>query len=510
MARSERWRSKGGEETFQSRSREALHFAETARARQVRKRCRTFVLAPVIDARRPKPPQAAARGFPRRGRFGILLSRHPSIMPTLLLSTATPFDAGPGLWLAVPFLLLLALIATGPLAFPERWERLYPWFSIGLGAVTAGYYLLVLHRPEPLWNVVEEYVSFIALNGALFIIAGGIHVRVKGESTPAVNCAFLLVGAVASNVIGTTGASMLFIRPWIRMNKYRITAHHIVFFIFIVSNAGGCLTPIGDPPLFLGYLEGVPFWWALQHCWKPWLVVMAWLLGVFYLLDRRNFQRAPAAVREAQTQHEEWHFSGLRNTWFLLLALGAVFLPFGWREALLAGAALASWVATPADAHRANAFTFAPLTEVAWLFAGIFVTMVPALEWLQKHAAEIGLHRPRQFYWLSGALSGILDSAPTYLAFLAAAFGLGGLHLDEPGDMARFLAGHSPFLLAISTGAVFFGAVTYLGNGPNFIVKSIAQRLHVETPSFLGYILYYALPVLLPVLFFVSLLFTSS
>ncbi|HEY2342271.1 MAG TPA: sodium:proton antiporter, partial [Chthoniobacteraceae bacterium] len=317
-----------------------------------------------------------------------------------LLAAAIPSDAGPSLWMALPFAILLALIAAGPLAFPHHWDRFYPYLSIGLGAITAALYLFVLRQPQPLWDVLEEYVSFMALNGALFVIAGGIHIRVKGEATPAVNCLFLLVGALVSNFIGTTGASMLFIRPWIRMNKYRVTAHHVVFFIFLVSNIGGCLTPVGDPPLFLGYLKGVPFWWPLQHCWKPWLFVMAWLLAVFYLIDWRNFRRAPKAVRDAQTEHEEWRFSGLRNGWLLLVALGAVFLPFGWREALLIAAALVSLRITPRAAHRANSFSFAPLAEIAWLFAGIFATMLPALDWLQRHAANIGLHGPRQFYWL--------------------------------------------------------------------------------------------------------------
>ena len=411
--------------------------------------------------------------------------------------------------MTLPFLALLALIALGPLAFHHLWEKFYPLAAVGLGAVTIGYYLLVLHQPAKVWHTAAEYFSFIAFIGSLFIIAGGIHIRIKGEATPAVNCLFLFAGAIAANFIGTTGASMLLIRPWIQMNKYRVTTHHIVFFIFIVGNAGGCLTPIGDPPLFLGYIRGVPFWWVLTRCWEAWLIMVGILLAVFYVADVRNFRRAPAGVRARQTEHEEWHVSGLLNLWFLALALGAVFLPFGWREALLVGSTVASWWTTPEQVHRSNHFNFAPISEVAWLFAGIFATMLPALSWLELHAARLGLSEPVHFYWLTGALSGFLDNAPTYLAFLAAAFGLAGLEFGLPENMPHFIASHDRFLVAISVSSVFFGAMTYLGNGPNFMIKSIAQQQKVETPGFLGYILRYSLPVMAPALLLLSLLFFS-
>ena len=171
-------------------------------------------------------------------------------------------------------------------------------------------------------EVAHEYVSFIALIGSLFVVSGGIHINVKGEATPLKNVLFLLIGAIVANLLGTTGASMLLIRPWIRMNKYRITAHHIVFFIFIVSNVGGCLTPIGDPPLFLGYLKGIPFWWVAEHCWPMWATGVGCLLAMFYVVDRLNFRRAPARVRETETAHEQWRFDGLANIVFLAVILG--------------------------------------------------------------------------------------------------------------------------------------------------------------------------------------------
>ncbi|HEV7867899.1 MAG TPA: sodium:proton antiporter [Chthoniobacteraceae bacterium] len=428
------------------------------------------------------------------------------IAPLLAAAASGP---GPNPWMLLPFALLLLCIALGPLAAPHFWHRWFHIAAIGFGAISVAYYLLVLRQPLPMLHVAEEYLSFIALIGSLFVVAGGIHIRVKGQATPGVNCLFLFIGAVLANVIGTTGASMLLIRPWLRMNKYRVTAFHVVFFIFIVSNIGGCLTPIGDPPLFLGYLKGVPFWWVIQHCWQAWLVGVFGLISVFYVLDWRNFRRAPRAIREKETAHEEWRFDGLHNSIFLAAILVGVFLPFGWREAVMVGAALASWFSTSRRIHESNAFDFFPIKEVAWLFAGIFTTMVPALQYLELHAGEFGLHSPLQFYWLTGVLSGVLDNAPTYLAFLATAFGLNQLDMDVAADVQAFVSQQTHLLKAISIGAVFFGALTYIGNGPNFMVKAIAEHQKVATPTFLGYLLRYSIPILLPFLFLVGLLFFS-
>src|SRR6266404_3041094 len=188
----------------------------------------------------------------------------------------------PNPWMIVPFGVLLAAIATGPFLFPKWWARHYAKVAFTLGTITLAYYLLGLGAFSRVLHVGHEYVSFIVLIGALFVVSGGIHIHVKGEATPGGNVIFLLLGAILANVLGTTGAAMLLIRPWIRMNQYRVTAHHIVFFIFIVANVGGCLTPIGDPPLFLGYLKGIPFWWVAEHCWQIWAIGVAYLLIAFY------------------------------------------------------------------------------------------------------------------------------------------------------------------------------------------------------------------------------------
>jgi Na+/H+ antiporter NhaD/arsenite permease-like protein len=426
--------------------------------------------------------------------------------PLLAAATADPHPA-----MILPFALMLLAIALMPFINQHWWERHFPKVAVGLGVITTVYYVFFLGNTGRMLHVAHEYVSFIALIGSLFVVAGGIHIDVKGEAKPWVNCLFLFIGAVLANVIGTTGASMLLIRPWIRMNKYRITAFHIVFFIFIVSNVGGCLTPIGDPPLFLGYLKGVPFWWVLQKCWIAWAIVVAGLISIFYAFDRRNFLRAPQTVRELETRRETWRIEGWGNVGFLALILAAVFIkkPAGLSETLMGAAAVGSWFTTPKRIHEANVFNFHPIREVAWLFLGIFATMVTALDYLEMHAGQLGLNSEMKFFWLTGVLSAALDNAPTYLTFLAASMGLHDLSLNNPEHVRQLAGTHHYELIAISLGAVFFGAMTYIGNGPNFMVKSISKQAGVKTPGFFAYLLKYALPILIPLMGFISLLFFS-
>ena len=412
-------------------------------------------------------------------------------------------------WLALPFVALLAAIAVMPFVDPHWWERHYAKVSVLLGTVCAVYYLCWLRSPDRLLHAAHEYVSFIALVGSLFVVAGGIHVRVRGGATPLANCGILLLGAVLANVVGTTGASMLLIRPYLRLNRERAAAFHVVFFIFIVSNVGGCLTPIGDPPLFVGYLKGVPFWWVLTHCWREWLVAVGGLLAVFYVFDRHNLSLTPALLRARATHDEVWSLDGKRNLPLLIIVLCAVFIgrPVGLREGLMLAAATSSYFLTPRRIYRANAFHFAPIWEIAWLFLGIFTTMIPVLDYLAVHATSLGVDSEMKFFWLTGALSGVLDNAPTYLGFLAVALGKQGLSVDQPVSVVAFLAKEGRQFAAISLGAVFFGAMTYIGNGPNFIVRSIATQMGVKMPGFFAYLARYSLPILLPFFFALSLLF---
>jgi Na+/H+ antiporter NhaD/arsenite permease-like protein len=460
----------------------------------------------------------------------------------------------------LPFAALLAAIALAPLWFGGWWGRHYGKVSLGLAAMTLCYYLGGLHATHRVLETSLEYLSFICLVGSLFVISGGIHIGIKGEATPGRNVLFLLFGALVANVLGTTGASMLLIRPWLRANKYRLTAHHVVFFIFIVSNTGGALTPVGDPPLFLGYLKGVPFFWVIRNCWPMWVVATGLLLAVFYVIDRRNFLRAPAQVREAETAVERWRIRGGKNVLFLGVVLASVFIehPKFLREALMLSAALGSYLTTPKEVHAANDFSFHPIIEVALLFAGIFATMMPALDWLQANAARFGQPQPALLYWGAGTLSSVLDNAPTYLSFLSATLGafapaelcaavsdyvkvhgtdpaaLAGLANAEaiqqaiaalqnwfPAELARGEVNASqvgisiilndPFynrcLQAISMGSVFFGANTYIGNGPNFMVKAIAEQQKANAPDFVSYILKFALPILVPIWLVIWFLF---
>jgi Na+/H+ antiporter NhaD/arsenite permease-like protein len=412
----------------------------------------------------------------------------------------------PNPWMLLPFVLLLGTMAFAPSFAGNWWSRYYSKVALGLGAVTLCYYLFILQAPGRVLHVAHDYVSFIVLIGSLFVVSGGIRIHVKGEATPLANVIFLFVGAVVANFLGTTGASMLLIRPWIRMNKYRVTAHHIVFFIFIVSNVGGCLTPIGDPPLFLGYLQGVPFWWVAGHCWPMWMTGVGLLLVIFYVVDRLNFTRATREIREKETGHETWKFDGLLNLVFLAVILGAVFIskPLFLREAIMLAAAVGSYFTTKKLVHEGNRFNFHPIREVAVLFIGIFATMMPALDWLGANAHGLLGRNPSPgvFYWGTGALSSTLDNAPTYLGFLSALFGTSGA-----GEIGELLSRYSLSLIAISVSAVFFGAATYIGNGPNFMVKAIADHEKIRTPTFLEFIFKFTLPFLLPVLAAVWLIF---
>ncbi|WP_397383366.1 sodium:proton antiporter [Prosthecobacter sp.] len=430
------------------------------------------------------------------------------------LANAPAHAALPPMGMLAPFAILLLCIALMPLFAAHFWEHHYPKVALALGLVTAAYYAFVQHDWHPLQHAANEYVSFMALVGSLFVISGGINIRVKGEATPLINTLYLLIGAVLANFIGTTGASMLLIRPWIQMNKFRITGFHIVFFIFIVSNVGGSLTPIGDPPLFLGFLRGVSFFWVLQHCWQAWVLALALLLGAFFIFDTRNFARVPKEIREAETAHEDWFFRGLLNIVWLGVVLAAVFLPKSVQETKLLGvfsipalvmfaAAVASYFTTKPEVHEANDFNFGPVKEVGFLFVGIFLTMIPALQILQSGEA-LKISSPMQYYFTTGALSAFLDNAPTYLSFLAASMGQQHLSVDSPADVMTFAAEHAPHLIAISLGAVFFGAGSYIGNGPNFMVKAIADKSKVHAPTFLGYLFRFSIPILLPILILVG------
>lgn len=428
-------------------------------------------------------------------------------------------------WFVAPFILLLLAIAMGPFVNKRWWEDNYPTVTFSLGFLVVFYYGFSLQNVPRLFLTSYEYISFISLIGSLFIVSGGIHIRIRGRSTPLGNVALLATGAVISNILGTTGASMLLIRPYLRMNKYRIKGYHIVFFIFLVSNVGGALTPIGDPPLFLGFLKGIPFFWITTRVSQIWALAVGLLLLIFYIVDAYSCRKGAAGDAKDSLEVGEPEISGLHNVVFLIVIIAAVFIeapaPVMLREIVMWSAALASYYTTKREIHEKNDFSFLPIKEVAILFAGIFATMVPALDWLELNAATIGIVTPGQFYWGSGILSSVLDNAPTYLNFLTAAFGLHGANIDNVKHMSLMLGLVTPeslgmqnplhagalaitgetwrYIQAVSLGAVFFGANTYIGNGPNFMVKSIAEHAKVECPGFFGYIVKYSIPILIPI-----------
>jgi len=385
------------------------------------------------------------------------------------------------------------------------------------------------HGLHVLEHTLEEYLSFIALIASLFVVSGGILIKIERRGTPVINALLLFFGAIISNLVGTTGASMLLIRPYMRINEGRLNPFHIVFFIFIVSNIGGALTPVGDPPLFLGFLKGVPFFWVLPKLWLPWIITVAGLLLIFIILDARA---GKGDMKGAEAKGGV-RITGRRNFFFLAVIITAVFLdpavikgfpslqelfhlPFGIRELIMIIVAITACKFSNHEAFKGNEFNFEPIKEVAFLFIGIFATMIPALElignYASSHAAEFSVSR---FYWLTGTLSGVLDNAPTYLNFFAGALGKFGMNIASPSDVRNFADGvASPvqgdlssdiYLVAISIAAVFFGAITYIGNAPNFMVKNIAAQANVDVPDFLEYIYKYSLPILLP--FFILLWF---
>src|SRR2546429_4254008 len=429
---------------------------------------------------------------------------------------------------ALPFGALLAAIALLPLVAPRWW---HPNRNKALVAVVVSLpvlWQLGIALGEPGRAVLEEklheYVGFIVVIGALYVITGGIHVQGSLSGTPLVNTAMLGLGAVLANVLGTTGASVLLIRPLLRANKSRRrTAHIVVFFIFIVANCGGLLTPIGDPPLLLGFLKGVPFSWTLR-LWPQWLAINGILLVVFNLWDQwaldKDEKELPGSQHEEVLIHEPLRIQGVGEM-VILLGIILTILAAGraaaggqpWaqnvREVVIVVLALIGYVAGSQDRRTKNAFTFGPLIEVAVLFAGIFATMAPVLEMLNAWAQrpDFALKTPAHFFWTAGALSSVLDNAPTYLAFAASAAGLQGLAPHGADIRTMVLNPEAAELLAASfAGCVFFGANTYIGNAPHFMVKAIAAESEVKMPYIFGYKAY-SCGILIPLFVLVSVVF---
>jgi len=468
--------------------------------------------------------------------LGVFLLASPEVLAFGIAESGGDHH-GPSAWSIIPFATLLIMIATGPLFYEHFWHHNYPKIAVGLASLVVIYYLFGLGNSHEPIHAFFEYFQFIALLSALYIASGGVLIEIDKEGKPALNVLILIIGAILANVIGTTGASMLLVRPFIRLNKTRIKSYHVVFFIFIVSNVGGCLTPIGDPPLFLGFLKGVPFTWTIIHSFWAWAFGITLLSIIFYLIDRRNTDINYLFLDDDADKPKTGKISlqGKRSFLWLSVVIIAVFLDpnvkgFEWvpaisydgakfsfiREIIMFSVAFFSYKYANQKAIKGNEFNFEPIKEVAFIFIGIFGTMMPALQLVAGFAesdAGKALISHNTLYWGTGIISGFLDNAPTYLNFFTAALAAQGGKIGNSADVVAFAYGNGEFigsviqLTAISVAAVFFGAMTYIGNGPNFMVKSIAEQVGIRMPSFFGYILRFSLPILLPVLFLVWLVF---
>jgi Na+/H+ antiporter NhaD/arsenite permease-like protein len=450
------------------------------------------------------------------------------------------------LWTTLPFICILLSIALFPLLAPHFWHHHFPKVS--------AFWALLFAVPFIIWKPAEatqdiihimliDYVPFIILLWGLYTIAGGIYIGGNLRGKPVVNATLLLIGTFLASLIGTTGAAMVLIRPILRANSWRRSQVHVViFFIFLIANIGGSLTPLGDPPLFLGFLHGVPFFWVTKGLLPHMLTATALVLAIFFVVDtliyRKEADKPVAAPGEGGVRIE-----GLHNILFLLGVMAAVILSgslklpevtvfrYGshpvsvpvqnWvKDAIILLMGYLSLRTTSRALRGKNGFSWAPIQEVAYLFLGIFITIIPALAILKagSEGAMAGLvnavHGPVRFFWATGALSSFLDNAPTYLTFFNAALGdLGATEamvpgmLGYPSQLAQLNPEFVHDLQAISAGAVFMGAMTYIGNAPNFMVKSIAEEAGIQMPSFFGYLFKWSAPILLPVFVVVTLLF---
>lgn len=423
-------------------------------------------------------------------------------------------------WTIIPFVLMLLSIALFPLTYNHWWEnnRNKLIVSLILGIPTA-LWLIFNHLSDALIHqIIFDYVPFIILLGSLFVITGGIHLSGNIQAKPLTNTLFLAIGGLLASFMGTTGAAMLLIRPVIKTNQERIyKIHTILFFIAIVANCGGLLTPLGDPPLFLLYLRGAPFDWFFRFT-PEWLFVNGSLLFIYFIVDSLYYKKEPVSLKTIDISNiEPLRLQGNLN--FLCLAgivisvafLNEKYIPaisenhwLGFiREFVMLTFAGLSLFLTPKIIRQNNKFTWAPITEVAFIFLGIFVTMVPALLYLQTNAQHFGISTPGQFYFFTGILSSFLDNAPTAVSFHQLAMGL-DFSLYNDRIVAKI---PETLLMAISLGAVFFGSMTYIGNGPNFMVKAIAEENKISMPGFFGYIFKFSLFVLLPIFIIAKLIF---
>lgn len=480
--------------------------------------------------------------------------KHKKLMSVLILAVLAmlvpnaAFASGDALgdqlplWSMIPFAGMLLSIAIFPIVKPHWWEKNMLWVALFWSFVFLVPFFFVYGADETIYQlihtVVLDYVPFLLLLFALYAVAGGIVIKGSMVGTPKLNTIILAIGTVLASVIGTTGAAMVLIRPLIRANEFRKRKMHtIIFFIFLVCNIGGALTPVGDPPLFMGFLRGVPFFWTTIHLLPLYLFTSVVLLVIYYIFESKMYKKdlAEGCVQPEHTG-EKIKIEGLHNLLYIVLILFAVVMsgtlaqspmfqnPDGsvkglhlyslhghdlvatWpniiKDVLLLVAAFLSMKTTKKEIREFNNFNWAAIEEVAKLFIGIFITMIPALAILGARGASLGLHTEWQFFWSTGMLSGFLDNTPTYLVFLTTAAAMGAAE----GLATTIGIVEVPILIAVSAGAVFMGALSYIGNAPNFMVRSIAEESNIKMPSFFGY-MKWSFGILIPLFLLDTLIF---
>lgn len=465
------------------------------------------------------------------------------LLPTAAFADGEALGDQLPIWSILPFVGMLLSIAIFPLVKAEWWEKNQLWVALFWSAVFIVPFFIAFGAEVTIYELIHtvalDYFPFLLLLIALYAAAGGIVIRGSIVGTPKVNMIILLIGTVLASVIGTTGAAMVLIRPLIRANEWRKRKMHtIIFFIFLVCNIGGSLTPLGDPPLFMGYLRGVPFFWCLTHLWPIYLFTSALLLALYYVVEMSRYKKdlAEGAVQPESKSGHKIEIDGLINIAFIVLILigtyssgalanmdafqnadgsvkGITLFTHGEETAVatypnlikdlvyLIAIAL-SMKFTKKSLREENNFNWGAMEEVAKLFIGIFITMIPALALLKANGASLGLHTEWQFFWSTGLLSGFLDNTPTYLVFLTTAGALGA----TTGVATSIGMVEIPLLIAVSAGAVFMGALSYIGNAPNFMVRSIAEQHDIKMPSFFGY-LKWSFGILVPVFLIVTVIF---
>ncbi len=438
------------------------------------------------------------------------------------------------LYSVIPFVGILLSIALLPLFAPEFWHHHFAKVS-AFWALVIAIPLLISYRGVALHSflhvLIADYVPFIILLWGLFTISGGILLRGTLRGTPMVNTSMIMIGTILASWMGTTGAAMLLIRPFLRANSHRKNrAFMVVFFIFLVANIGGALTPVGDPPLFLGFLHGVPFFWTF-HILPHMLLAVSILVAMYFVIDSYHYRRETQGLQMDETEKEPFSLAGGYNLIFLAGVVGSVIVSglVDWGEINTLGVVrtLQEWVrdgfiilmgilslvCTASQIREDNAFTWFPIKEVAYLFVGIFITMTPCLLLLlagSKGALGfvIGTVRePFHYFWVAGVLSSFLDNAPTYLTFFTSILGKFYPGTPEPIAVSRLISENPTYLMAVSAGAVFFGANTYIGNAPNFMVRSIAEEAGTPMPSFFGYMVKYSIVFLVPVFIIATIVF---